>query len=213
MSLVACCAINTSALINKLSVAQIDHMINVGVYAGVLAKKINDYKIFSNSFSQRDIELVSEAAYYHDIGKVWIPHNIRYKTGKLTAEENLQIKQHTLLALKLFNYIHGKVILGMPDYLVPLACDAAVYHHERWDGSGNPFGMQGKKIPLIARITAICDYYDKETVQWGNSHRAACSNIKKKAGTYFDPMLTGVFIQYHSEFEMALHKIRDSFNI
>lgn len=203
-------AADIKSLLKKLSEQQIDHMTGVGVYAGIMAKKINDCRLYSRRFSQRQIEQIGEAAFYHDVGKVWLPREILVNCGQLTIKERMAVSQHTLLAMQLFNYVEGHVISGIPGCLIPLSCDAAIYHHEHWDGSGYPFGLSGANIPLIARITAICDCYDKETAQKGNSHQAACRIIAQGAGTRFDPALARVFIRYNSEFAAAFNIYRNS---
>ena len=203
-------AIGVRDLLQKLSTQQIDHMGGVGIYAGVMAQKIDDCRLYAGRFSQRQIEQIGEAAFYHDIGKVWLPQEILLKRGPLTTEESVTASRHTLLALRLFDYMDSHVISGMPDWLILPACDAAVYHHERWDGSGYPFGLCGENIPLIARISAICDCYDKETAQKGNGHQAACRSFAPGAGTRFDPALAQVFIRYHQAFAAVFYSYRRS---
>ncbi|XYW69553.1 HD-GYP domain-containing protein [Oscillospiraceae bacterium LTW-04] len=197
-------------LLKKLPEQQIDHMIGVGIYAGIMAKKMNDCQMFSKRFSQRKIEQISEAAFYHDVGKVWLPREILFKSEQLTMKERLIVGQHTLLAMRLFDYMASRIVSGIPDCLIFLCCDAAVYHHEHWNGNGYPFGLCGNKIPLVARITAICDCYDRETVQEGDNHQAACHIITQGAGTRFDPALAHIFIRNNSEFAAAYSSYRNS---
>ncbi|HWP50987.1 MAG TPA: HD domain-containing phosphohydrolase [Clostridia bacterium] len=203
-------AADIKTLLKKLSTDQIDHMTSVGVYAGIMAQKMNDCRIYPRCFNQRQIEQISEAAFYHDIGKAWLPQEIVSKCGDLTTKELLAVRQHTLLALRQFDYINSHVISGVPRCLIPLSCDAAVYHHEHWDGGGYPFGLSGNNIPLIARIVAICDCYDKETAQKENGHRIACHSIAQGAGTQFDPALTRVFVGHNRDFAAALCSYRNS---
>ncbi len=201
-------AIGVRTLLHKLSAEQLDHMLGVGIYAGVMAQQIDGCPLYAGRFTQQEIEHISEAAFYHDIGKVWLPQTILLKHEPLTTEECVMASRHTLLALRLFDYMENHVISGMPPFLILPACDAAVYHHERWDGGGYPFGLCGENIPLIARITAICDCYDKETAQKGGGHQDACYSIAQGAGTRFDPALARVFIRYHKAFEAAFCSYR-----
>ncbi|MEA5136260.1 MAG: HD domain-containing phosphohydrolase [Candidatus Fimivivens sp.] len=198
------------SLLQKLSQQQIDHMIGVGLYAGIMAKKISDCRLYSKELDRYEIEQISEAAFYHDVGKVWLPREFLSKSEQLTSQERLIVTQHTLLAMRLFNYIDNRIISGVPGSLIALSCDAAVYHHEHWDGSGYPFGLCGDNIPLIARITAICDCYDKETALKGSSHQTACRIIEQGKGTRFDPGLAHVFVRYNSEFAAAYNGYRNS---
>ena len=197
-------------LFKKLSEQQIDHMIGVGLYAGIMAKKINDCELYSKKLDRHQIEQISEAAFYHDVGKVWLPREILNKSEQLTSQERLIVSQHTLLAMRLLNYIENHIISGVPSCLIQLSCDAAVYHHEHWDGSGYPFGLYGENIPLIARITAICDCYDKETAQNGSSHQTACRIIAQGQGTRFDPALARVFMRHNSEFAAVYSGYRNN---
>ncbi len=210
MPLSAYYAVDVKTLLKKMSSKQIDHMIGVGIYAGIMAQKMNNCRFYADCLTQRQIEQIAEAAFYHDIGKVWLPQEICERCAPLTPVDRLTVKQHTLLALRLFDFMDHRIILGMPSSLMPIAADAAVYHHEHWDGNGYPFGLCGDNIPLIARITAICDFYDKETAQKENDHRTVCRNILQAAGTQFDPTLVRVFIRYNTAFSSAFLKYRNS---
>ena len=113
------------------------------------------------------------------------------------------MKKHTLCAQVLFNDIdHGKII-GMPPHLVRPARDAAVYHHEWWDGQGYPYGIRGKEIPLIARITSVCDAYDAMTsnrcYRRARTHSEACRELETCSGTQFDPVLVRLFLDSDKE--------------
>jgi HD-GYP domain-containing protein (c-di-GMP phosphodiesterase class II) len=85
------------------------------------------------------------------------------KPDELTIEEALEMRKHSVLAEELFRLITGGAISGMPEHLVRLAHDSAVYHHEWRNGQGYPFSLYRDEIPLIARITSICDVYDAIT--------------------------------------------------
>jgi len=89
-------------------------------------------------------------AYLHDIGKIFIPHNILFKDGKLTDEEYTVIKNHTV-----FGYN-----LCMKDPKLKIFAEGALYHHECLDGSGYPNGVSGKEIPYASQIIHIADVYD-----------------------------------------------------
>lgn len=213
MQTVAYNGADAKAMIQKLPTDQINHLINVGVYVGVMARNLAVIWKCSEEFSTYQLDLFSEAALYHDIGKVWIPRDILFKPGILNSDELSKVRKHTLLALDIFRYIIDGVITGIPARIVPLACDAAVYHHEWWNGSGYPFGMSRKDIPLIARVTSICDAYDAMTsdraYRKASSHEYACCEIKAKAGTQFDPALAEVFLNNDVDFINAFSKNPD----
>ena len=88
----------------------------------------------------------------HDVGKIGIPDAVLLKPGKLDAEEWAVMQSHATIG--------GSILAGSSSPLLQVAEQIALTHHERWDGSGYPAGLQGEAIPLAARITAICDVFD-----------------------------------------------------
>jgi putative two-component system response regulator len=91
--------------------------------------------------------------YLHDVGKVGIPDSILFKPGKLTSEEWVTMRSHT---------VRGEEICRHLKSLGP-ALPIIRHHHERWDGSGYPDGLRGKQIPLLARLLQVADIYDALT--------------------------------------------------
>jgi len=130
---------------------------------------------------------LSLLAAWHDIGLVALPEEILKKTGPLTEEEWGGIRKHPEIGYRLAE--------SSPE-LVSIA-EAILYHHENWNGSGYPLGLKGEKIPLASRILAIVDAYEVMTL--GRPFRktlnlqAALEEIRKKAGSQFDPALVNIF--------------------
>lgn len=124
----------------------------------------------------------------HDIGKIGIPDRILMKTTPLTEREREQLELHPVLGETL--------IAGIP-YLGGTARDVILHHHERWDGTGYPWGLQGDEIPLAARIFAVCDAFDAMTnerpYRAPRTHALALEEIRAGAGSQFDPELTVAF--------------------
>jgi len=122
----------------------------------------------------------------HDIGKIAIPNSILDKAGKLSPEEWEIIKKHPETGYR--------IGLSSPE-MAPIA-EAILHHHERWDGSGYPLGLNGESIPLISRIIAIADTYDVMT--HGRPYQVAAGQeevrreIERCAGSQFDPHLVKV---------------------
>lgn len=133
----------------------------------------------------------------HDIGKIAIPAKTLNKPQSLTKEEWALIKQHPVIGAKMIQRIH---------YLNS-AVPYVLYHHERWDGSGYPKGFSAKEIPVQGRLLAIVDSYDSLTTARpyhpAREHEEVVQFLRSKAGTYFDPDLTRIFIdiieRYHSQ--------------
>ena len=133
-------------------------------------------------------ELVLLAA-LHDIGQIAIPSNILMKPCCLAENEWELIKRHP--------EIGERIVRSVPD-LFGIA-EAILSHHERWDGTGYPQGLQGKQIPLLSRILALADTYDVLTngrpYKKAVNQREAVEEIKKCAGTQFDPELVIIFVE------------------
>ncbi len=129
------------------------------------------------------------AARLHDIGKVAVNDRLLLKPGPLTVQEYDEIKQHTVFGRRLLS--------GVSTELFTLAAEAAWSHHEWWDGSGYPNGLEGTSIPLSGRIVAIADVFDSLATrrvykrEWtrGEAFRFVVSG----AGTQFDPALVEAF--------------------
>lgn len=138
--------------------------------------------------AEDELEHVRRGALLHDIGKMGVPDSILLKPGKLTEEEWVVMQQHTTFAR---------------DFLAPIpflrpALDIPYAHHEKYDGSGYPLGLEGEAIPLAARIFAVIDVYDALTSDrpyrkaW--SQERALQHIKAQAGTHFDPSIVSAFL-------------------
>lgn len=145
-------------------------------------------------FSYQESELMKVASTMHDIGKIAIPDAILKKPGKLTAEEFEIIKEHPLIGYQILSKSKLSVL--------KLAAEIALYHHEKYDGSGYPEGLRGNTIPLSARMLAIIDVFDAIThrriYKAAESIDNALNYLKENRGTHFDPDLVDLFL-LHSE--------------
>jgi len=133
------------------------------------------------------IKMLETTGLLHDIGKITIDDKILNKEGKLTNEEYFQIKKHPESSYQILKSIDAYAGLA----------ESALSHHERWDGSGYPRGLKEEEIPLIARIITIADSYEAMTANRSyrnaQSKEYALSELKKYAGTQFDPKLVSIF--------------------
>lgn len=131
---------------------------------------------------------IHRGALLHDMGKLGVPDAILLKTDALTHEEWEIMIQHPQFAYDMFSSI---------EYLRP-ALEIPYCHHEKWDGTGYPQGLEGEEIPLEARIFAIVDMYDALTSD--RPYRKACTKeealsiIQKQRGKHFDPQLVDLFL-------------------
>ncbi|MDR3566348.1 MAG: diguanylate cyclase [Negativicutes bacterium] len=163
------------------------HASRMQSFAVALAQKAN---VHSSHLS--DIGLFAQ---FHDIGKVGIPDGILKKPGPLTEEERKIMQIHTEI---------GHRIATASDELAPIA-DWILKHHERWDGKGYPLGLSGEDIPLESRILAIVDAYDAMTndrpYRKALSVEEAVKEVRRCAGSQFDPKLVDLFLTVLSQYE------------
>jgi HD-GYP domain-containing protein (c-di-GMP phosphodiesterase class II) len=134
-------------------------------------------------------DAIKQGALLHDIGKLGIPDAILLKPGSLTQREREVMQQHAL---------YGYHILA-PIISLRQTLDIALYHHERWNGSGYPYGLQGEQIPLVARLFAVADVFDALTSDrpyrpaW--THTQAVEYLRDQAGHLFDPQVVELFLE------------------
>lgn len=128
-------------------------------------------------------------ALLHDIGKIGIPDSILFKTYILTPSEWKKMREHSRIGYRM--------VKNIPDFS-PIAQEI-LYHHEHWDGTGYPDGLKGEKIPLLSRIISIIDTYDvmqsRRPYKGAVNKIEALKEIKKCAGTQFDPQLVEIFLK------------------
>lgn len=144
---------------------------------------------------------IKHGALLHDIGKMGVPDAILHKPGRLTDEEWVTMRSHTAKALDMLSPV---------EYLRP-ALDIPYCHHEKWDGSGYPRGLNGQDIPLAARIFAIADVYDAlisdRPYRDGWPREKAVEYICEHAGSHFDPALVKVFLRLMNETDVDLSSL------
>ena len=142
---------------------------------------------------EAEVDRIRVAALLHDVGKVALPEEILEKPGALTSAEWRTVVQHPRI---------GQVILEQATALRD-AVPIILHHHERFSGHGYPYGLRGTDIPLGARIVAIADAYDAMThdrpYKQAIGHEAALRELRRHAGTQFDPELVQLFCDLYTE--------------
>ncbi|MBF4989027.1 two-component system response regulator [Methylophilus sp. 14] len=136
-------------------------------------------------------EQLIHAAPMHDIGKIGIPDHVLLKPGKLDEEELALMRKHPEMG--------AKILDNSTSPLIKLAHSVALYHHEKWDGSGYPFGLKGEAIPIEARIVAVADVFDallnKRPYKEAWPVEQAVAEIETNRGKHFDPAIVDAMLQ------------------
>ncbi len=184
------------------------HLERVQLYTRVIGSDISKQHP-ELKLSLSTTEEYSRLSPLHDIGKVAIPDNILHKPGKLTDEEFEIMKTHASIGGKLIKEIYEKT--GSP-YLW-FAYQIAMFHHEKYNGSGYPFGKKGDEIPLVARIMAVTDVNDALTsdrcYKKAFPHEKAKSIIVEGKGEHFDPIIVDSFLRQEESFLAIKAKFQD----
>lgn len=165
------------------------HIMRMSHMAACLARSIG--------LDAKRCELILNASPMHDIGKIGISDVILLKPGRLTPEERVIMETHA--------EIGANILSGSGNELLDLAKEIALSHHEKWDGSGYPHGLEGEAIPLAGRIAAIADVFDALTSERPYKKAwlvdDALAFLRDNAGSHFDPTLVDHFIANFAEIQ------------
>lgn len=146
------------AVVEYRSLESGQHVQRVKGYTRILGTYVmNEYPEYNLTESELDVIVTASAL--HDVGKVAIPDSILLKPGRLTDEEFMEMKQHTIRGCKILEEIKE---LWSGDY-GKASYDICRHHHERYDGRGYPDGIAGEDIPISAQLVAVADVYDALT--------------------------------------------------
>lgn len=165
------------------------HSLRVTLYSMILARELN--------LDESLIEDIEIAGLLHDIGKIVMPKRILCKNGQLDDEEFSIMKSHPVKGEKIVFNI--KKLQKISEWVKT--------HHEKWDGTGYPDGLKGEDIPFVGRLIAIADTYDAMTstrpYRKALEHEYAISEVKRCAGTQFDPELAAAFVRVADKIDEA----------
>ncbi|GAA4453222.1 HD domain-containing phosphohydrolase [Novipirellula rosea] len=188
-----------------------EHLERVRNFAKTLAHHMYERHPRRQGLDRLFVDLIYDTSPLHDIGKVAIPDRVLLKPGKLTAEEFEIMKRHTLEGAKTIQ----AALEAYPNArFLQMAWEIAISHHEKFDGTGYPYGLSGEQIPLSARIVAVADVYDavtsKRVYKDAFPHEAARSIIIDGSAHHFDPDVVDAFLESESEFQSIRSRFTDA---
>ncbi len=172
------------------------HLARLPRYTRILAEHVAEHPRDRRALTADILEVLPQASTLHDVGKLGVSPQLLRKRGRLTADEFAEMKRHTTRGGRALRDLG---LLDPSNLLLRVGQQIAMYHHERWDGSGYPFGLRGLQIPLVARVVAVADVYDALTsvrpYKPAYGHEASCRYIVSQSGTHFDPVVVESFLR------------------
>ncbi len=175
------------------------HVRRIGLYAAQMARLLD--------WDLEQTECLQAAGPMHDIGKIGVPDRILQKNGPLTDEEWIIMKTHPVMG--------ANILKGSTVPFIQMGARVAASHHERWDGSGYPFGTAGEQIPLEARVIGLVDVYDALSSRrvykrpWAEAD--VLGYIREQSGKHFDPALVALFLNGYEPFRKTFFSHPDTF--
>jgi putative two-component system response regulator len=177
------------------------HVLRTSKYVGILGEALLKRGLFKGEVAPESVELMSRAAPFHDIGKIGISDVILLKPGPLSEDEYEEVKKHTIIGARVLSNIFERT---PTQYYLKYAALMAEGHHERYDGTGYPYGLKGEDIPVCTRIMAIANVYDAcltdRIYRPAMSREDAYKVVTSGAGKAFDPVMTEVFTEIYDDF-------------
>ena len=174
------------------------HIKRMSHYSELLARRL--------ALPPKECEIILHASPMHDVGKIGTPDAILLKPGKLTPEEWVVMKQHTIMG--------GRILGGSSSEVLQVGEVIALSHHEKWDGSGYPNGLAGESIPLHGRVCAVSDVFDaltsKRPYKEAIPNEKALQIMREGRGKHFDPRILDLFMDNMKEVESIQSRYRDA---
>ena len=182
------------------------HLERMCAFTEILAQEVRKQE---PGLDEQWVRTLGSTAALHDIGKVGIPDAVLLKPGPLTEQERQIMKRHPCIG--------GDALLAIKQRwgetpFLTTATEIALCHHEKWDGSGYPYGLAASGIPLAARVVALADVYDaltsKRVYKPARPHADGVKVIAQASGSHFDPQVVACFLNVEAEFLSVVHTMR-----
>ncbi len=159
-----------------------NHVLRIARFSRLIAEGLN--------LPERECDEIELAASMHDIGKVGVPDRILLKEGPLDEQEMEVLREHPAIG--------HEILKDSPSRYISLGAVVALSHHEKFDGSGYPYGLKGEDIPLAGRIVAVADVFDALTSKRPYKEawplEDAVDYIREASGSHMDPQVVAVFL-------------------
>ena len=174
------------------------HLARVSAYCALIAERIG--------FAPERVERIRVASMLHDVGKIAVPDRILEKPGTLSGEERAVVERHAIVGHEL--------LAGSRFEVLDLAATIAYTHHERFDGTGYPRGLEGEQTPVEGRIAAVADVFDAVTYdrayQRAMSVEVAMQTLRAERGEHFDPVVLDAFLESPRAIAKIMERTRDA---
>lgn len=187
------------------------HLLRLKIYSELICRFLAETDKYRDIVTPEFTQDLVRSSPLHDIGKVGIPDAILKKPGKLTPEEFAIMKTHAQIGGDTLRTVYDQY---PSQSFIKCGMDIAYGHHEKWDGSGYPYGLAGESIPLSARILALVDVYDALTCR--RIYKPPFSREQAKAiiiegnGIHFDPDIVAAFLNNEAEFHQVAEQLADT---
>ena len=185
-----------------------DHLTRMSLYSAIIAEQLAESGPYQEDITPAYIRDVFRFSPMHDIGKVGIPDSILLKPGRLDAEERKEMERHPVVGAEVLKRCEQQVQLAGHS-IFTIGIEIAEAHHEKFDGSGYPYGLRAGHIPLSARIVAVADVFDaltsKRPYKEAWTIDKAMDLMHEEAGQHFDPVIIDAM-------EIAMPRILEVYN-
>ncbi|MFT4147094.1 MAG: HD domain-containing protein [Mobilitalea sp.] len=188
------------------------HLDRISTYSRAIAELLYENNLYTDEITLEFIDNIERFSPLHDIGKVGIRDSILLKPGKLTMEEHIEMKQHASFGEKVLRSAEEN-LQKKGRSLFQMGAEIAGAHHEKWDGTGYPYGKKGSEIPLCARIVAVADVFDallsKRPYKEAYPLEMTMDILKDGRGKHFDPVIIDVVLQNRKKLEDIYHNFQN----
>jgi putative two-component system response regulator len=187
-----------------------EHLERMREYCKLLSEQLSRMPKFRPLIDRKFVDNIYAASPLHDIGKVGVDDSVLLKPGPLNDKEWVIMRQHPVIGAETLREVDRQ---HPGNDFIHTGIDIAEGHHEKWDGSGYPYGLSGEKIPLVARILALGDVYDaltsKRCYKDAFSHEKSRDIIAEGRGSHFDPDVVLAFFEAEDEFRKVRKEYKD----